>query len=430
MACATCGPLDSSVKTRRTFLKKLGAGGVLATAVSTRSVLAAAVTKQDDDSRAYWLRMLQRVVEPVLANLAEGKLRERMPVECPGGKVEDRRKVTHLEAFGRTLTGLAPWLELPDATGDEVKLQSRFREFTRRGLAQAADPHSPDFLRFDAGAQNLVDAAFLAHGLLRARRELWEKLDAPIHRRLIEAMQLTRKFKPGQNNWLLFATMVETFLARAGADWKPEPIETGIRAHESWYKGDGVYGDGANFHWDYYNSFVIQPMLVDVLEQIAPVTDRWAAVLPKVLARARRYAAIQERLIAPDGTYPVIGRSIAYRCGAFQLLAQMALRDQLPTGVSPAQVRSALATVIRRTLGAENSFDQNGWLRVGLVGHQPGLGEGYISTGSLYLCSAVFLPLGLPAAHPFWSSPATDWTSRKAWSGQNLPADHAMKDER
>jgi len=167
-----------------------------------------------------------------------------------------------------------------------------------------------------------------------------------------------------------------------------------------------------------------------VLEQIAPVSDRWAALLPKVLARARRYAAIQERLVAPDGTYPIIGRSMAYRCGAFQLLAQMALRDQLPDGVSPAQVRGALSAVIRRTLGAKDSFDKNGWLQVGVAGHQPGLGEGYISTGSLYLSSAVFVPLGLPATHPFWSSPAADWTSRKAWSGQNLPADHAMKEER
>ncbi len=418
------------MNTRRKFLQTLGAGSVLTAGALTAPLSIAAPVASEDDSRSYWLRTLQRVAEPVLANLAEGKLRERMPVECPGGKVEDRRKVTHLEALGRTLTGVAPWLELDGVTGEELKLQSRFRELVRRSLAQATDPQSPDFIRFDAGAQNLVDAAFLAHAMLRARRDLWEKLDTAVRRRVIESMQLTRKFRPGQNNWLLFAAMVETFLARAGADWKPEPIETAIRAHENWYKGDGVYGDGADLHWDYYNSFVIQPMLLDVLEGIAPVGDRWSALLPKVLARARRYAAIQERLIAPDGTYPIVGRSIAYRCGAFQLLAQMALRNQLPDGVSPAQVRGALAAVIRRTLGAKGSFDKNGWLQIGVAGHQPGLGEGYISTGSLYLCSAVFLPLGLPAGDEFWSAPTADWTSRKVWSGQNLPADHAMKDVR
>ncbi len=43
-----------------------------------------------------------------------------------------------------------------------------------------------------------------------------------------------------------------------------------------------------------------------MVEQIAPVSDRWTALLPKVRARARRHAAIQERLIAPDGTYPIM----------------------------------------------------------------------------------------------------------------------------
>jgi hypothetical protein len=248
-----------------------------------------------------------------------------------------------------------------------------------------------------------------------------------VQQHLVEAMQSTRKIKPGNNNWLLFSAMVETFLASTGAGWQADPIDHAIQSHEQWYRGDGAYGDGPEFHWDYYNSYVIQPFLIDVLETMAKVTDRWAARRPEVLRRARRYAAVQERLIAPDGSYPVLGRSIAYRCGAFQLLAHMALRDQLPDGVAPGQVRAALAAVIRRTMEPADTFDANGWLRIGLAGRQPGLGEGYISTGSLYLCTFVFLPLGLSAAHPFWSQPATDWTSRKVWSGLDVPADHALK---
>jgi hypothetical protein len=37
-----------------------------------------------------------------------------------------------------------------------------------------------------------------------------------------------------------------------------------------------------------------------------------------------------------------------------------------------------------------------------------------------------FLPLGLPAEDPFWTAPAEDWTSRKAWSGAPLTTDHAV----
>lgn len=419
------------MNTRRQFLRQVGAVTAAATATSTPAIRlqaadspALAAAKADD--RAFWLSVLQRVAEPVLANLAANRLRARMPVEAAPGRTDDRRKVTHLEAFGRTLAGLAPWLELPDKPGAEDEAARRLTGLARQGLANATDPGAPDFMNFTTGGQPLVDAAFLAHGILRAKRELWDQLGSGVRQRLINALQGVRKIKPGNNNWLLFSAMVETFLARVGAEWKPGPIETALRSHEQWYKGDGVYGDGAEFHWDYYNSFVIQPFLIDVLEHIDRVTPRWSGLLENVLRRARRYAAVQERLIGPEGSFPPLGRSLAYRCGAFQLLAQMALRGQLPEGAAPGQVRSALTAVIRRTMEAPGTFDAEGWLRIGLCGHQPALGETYISTGSLYLCTVAFLPLGLSASHPFWSEPAADWTSRKIWSGQNIPADHAL----
>lgn len=149
---------------------------------------------------------------------------------------------------------------------------------------------------------------------------------------------------------------------------------------------------------------------------------------PQSQARPQRFAAIEERLVAPDGTYPVLGRSIAYRCGAFQGLALAALRHGLPAGVRPGQARTALTAVIRRTLEAPGTFDAHGWLRIGLSGSKPALGENYISTGSLYLCAAAFPPLGLPPSDPFWAEPAQPTTWAKAWSDENLPADHAFTD--
>jgi hypothetical protein len=144
--------------------------------------------------------------------------------------------------------------------------------------------------------------------------------------------------------------------------------------------------------------------------------------------RAQRYAAVQERMIAPDGSYPAIGRSITYRCGAFHLLAEASRRNMLPEGLPPPQARCALSAVIARTLEPAGTFSSDGWLQIGLAGHQPGLGETYISTGSLYLCSAVWAPLGLPPVEPFWAGPPQPWTSQIIWSGKNLPADHAHDD--
>jgi hypothetical protein len=191
-------------------------------------------------------------------------------------------------------------------------------------------------------------------------------------------------------------------------------------------QGDGIYGDGPSFHWDYYNSFVIQPMLLEVLRVCGDESQAWGDMRARVLDRARRYGAILERLVGPDGSFPAIGRSLAYRCGAFHLLAALALGDQLPDGLPPAQARAALAAVIRRTLDAPGTFDANGWLTIGLAGHQPGIGERYISTGSLYLCAAAFLPLGLAADHAFWTGPDIPTTAMRAWNGHEFAIDHAI----
>lgn len=91
-------------------------------------------------------------------------------------------------------------------------------------------------------------------------------------------------------------------------------------------------------------------------------------------------------------------------------------------------MRAALTAVIHRTMDAPGTFDANGWLQIGLCGHQSAIGETYISTGSLYLCSVAFLPLGLPASDGFRTNPAQDWTAKKIWSGQDVKADHAYKE--
>ena len=378
-------------------------------------------------TRARWVRLIDKISRPPLAALAAGRLRATMPVEAQPGHAPSRARVTHLEVLGRTLAGLAPWLELADISDPtEAAAQAELRALARAALAQAVDPASPDCLNFTEGGQPLVDAAFLAHALLRAPQALFATLPSITQDRLLAALLSTRVIKPGFNNWLLFSAMIEASLLSFTGEADLMRIDYAVRQHEQWYKGDSAYGDGPDFHWDYYNSFVIQPMLLDVLATATAHTDAWQSLLPAMQARARRYATVLERLIAPDGSFPPIGRSLAYRCGAFQHLAQMALQRDLPENLAPAQVRCALDAVIRRTLEAPGTFDAQGWLRIGLCGTQPDLGENYISTGSLYLCSTAFLPLGLPANDPFWNTPDALWTSARIWQGDNLPADHAL----
>jgi len=417
------------MKNRREFFKTAGAVGLLG---ATGLPLPAAPEATDkpagtDGDRRYWVSAAEKLSRPVLEHLARRELKTAMPVESLPGA--GREPFTHLEAFGRLLAGLAPWLAADTTHAQEQESQQKFLKLAQGGLDSATDPQSPDFLNFSGGGQPLVDTAFLAQGILRAPDVLWKPLEPRVKQQIITALKSSRNFAtPGGSNWVMFAATIEAALLEFGEPTREERLEGCLRQMLGWYAGDGAYADGEFFHFDYYNSFVIHPMLLDVLAVLQRHDAQFAPVHEIVLHRAKRFAEVQERLIAPDGTFPSIGRSTTYRFGAFQLLAQMALLRELPESLRPAQVRGALAAVIRRMLEAPGTFDENGWLRIGFCGHQPALAEKYISTGSLYLCATGLLPLGLPPTDPFWTEPPARWTSQKLWSGDSLPADHAMSD--
>lgn len=88
----------------------------------------------------------------------------------------------------------------------------------------------------------------------------------------------------------------------------------------------------------------------------------------------------------------------------------------------------ALFAVIRKTPDAPDTFSEEGWLNIGLYGRQTKLADFYINTGSIYLCSAIFLPLGLPENDPFWTNPSEPWTAKKVWNGVDIEADHSYND--
>ena len=134
---------------------------------STDTLISGASSVATDD-RTYWLQTLLKIVDPVLTTLSQNRLKATMPVESAPGQQAGRRAVSHLEALGRTLAGLAPWLDLnADDNVEEDLLRQRYLDLARKAIANGVDPQSPDYLNFTKNSQPLVDTAFLAHGLLR-----------------------------------------------------------------------------------------------------------------------------------------------------------------------------------------------------------------------------------------------------------------------
>jgi hypothetical protein len=375
--------------------------------------------------RQFWLQQMDKMVKPVLYNLAKDSLRIAMPkvTSLRIDNKEHRIKVQYVEVLGRVLSGIAPWLQLEGGTPSEIAMRNQYREWALAGIKNALDSNAKDFMNFDIGGQQLVDASYVALALIRAPW-LWEHLDKKNQALMVKSIITTRKFKPVFSNWLLFSAMNEAFLARFGYEWDSMRVDYALQQLEQWYVGDGMYSDGTSFAFDYYNSYVIHPYLAMLTDIIGKKTNAYNAMFAKIKLRNARYAVIQERLINADGTYPATGRSIVYRGGAFHHLADMAWRKALPKQLSPEQVRCALTAVISKTLESPTTY-KNGWLTIGLYGDQPNLADFYNNQGSPYISSNIFLPLGLADTDPFWSNASAKWSAQKIWSGEDFPNDHA-----
>ena len=418
--------------TRRNVLKSLSLTGLLTSLGFPMSTTAQQqkgkpiVLSSGADDRLYWANLLYKIAYPVVHNLAEGTLTKNMPLETPPNYGLKVQKVTYMEAIGRTMSGIAPWLALPDDNTTESVMRKQLRTDLLRGLPRCVDPQSPDYLNFRTEQQPIVDAAFMAHGFLRAPQALWQPLDEVTKKRFVEEFMSLRDRKAGFNNWLLFSGIIETFLMSIGEKYDPVRIDVAIKKMQEWYVGDGWYSDGPHFCMDYYNSFVIHPMLVDILKVTSEKKFSDKKDYDLAVKRMVRYSEFLERVISPEGTYPAFGRSITYRTAVFQALAQTALMEQLPEHVTPAQVRCGLTKVMQNMFDKDQNFDKNNWLLLGFNGSQQMIADTYTSTGSLYMATMGFLPLGLPATNRFWTDAPADWTAKKAWSGQPTKKDYKV----
>lgn len=396
--------------------------------IPTESISAKKKTEKSD--REIWCDVMYRMAAPVLSNMSEGLLKQNMLVELSPTWDGRDKNVTYMECFGRLMAGLAPWLSLPDDETPEGLQRKQLREWALKSYANAVDPASPDYLLWRQENQTLVDAAFLAESFLRSYDALWMPLDSITKQRYIAEFTDLRRVDPSYSNWLLFSATVESFLRKAGAPSDTYRISSSLRKIEEWYVGDGWYSDGPRFAFDYYNSFVIHPMYIEALEVITEAGKREkignmpGCNFHEAIRRAQRFGVILERLISPEGTLPVFGRSITYRTGSLQTLALLAWRNWLPEELSNGQVRTAMTAVIQRMFGDGRNFNTAGFLTLGFNGSQPGISDYYTNNGSLYMASLAFLPLGLSTDDPFWTDDSQSWTSKKAWEGEELSLIH------
>lgn len=376
------------------------------------------------DDRRFWVSTLQKIAFPVLNHLARGSLRKNMPFES---KSTDGQKFVYLEAFARVFNGIAPWLELGADTSEEGQVREKYIKLTLKAISNAVNPNSNDYILVVEPKQSLVDVALFAQGLLRAKNQIWLNLPMDIQARIIRELKNTRIIAPYENHWLLYTSMIEAALLEFTGECDKERLTYAIsKFRDELYIGDGIYSDGEDFEAGYFNSLVIHPMLNDILKVMRKYSLRDGEFLDVQLMRSSRLSSQLERMISPEGTYPLIGPSLSYRCGVFHLLSQAALLKILPRNISQSQVRGALTKVIQKQFTGNQNFNSEGWLICGLNASQIDICENEINTGSLYACCAVLLPLGLPSNDKFWTEPFEEWSSLKAWNGHQIQPDQSI----
>lgn len=415
---------------RRDMIKAAIAGPAVMGAMAA-SGAEAAKKAPDVNDRAYMAGLLQTMAEPVLSNMAAGNLKKNFALEVSPTWDGRNKGVAYMEAFARLMAGVAPWLSLPEDDTPEGRVRKRLEQQALQSFVHSVDPNSPDYLLWQGEGQALVDSAYFTNALMRAPKQLWEPLPATTKKRIVEEIKGLRRVSPPYTNWLLFAAMNEAFLLSVGEGWDPMRVDLTIKKMEEWYVGDGWVADGVKFHFDYYNAYVIYPMLLEILEVLVRFKTGFNNLKPEIelqkwQKRTRRYCEHLERFISPTGTYPPIGRSLTYRTAAFQPLALMAWRKSLPDKLPEGQVRAALTAVHQAVFSNASNFTKDGYLTIGFAGHQPELGDWYSNNGSMYITSEGFLALGLPATDTFWTAPAIDWTQKKAFAGGRFAKDYAV----
>ena len=422
---------------RRNFVQSLVAGSAAGAMLGATQVASAATGKpaaaasgKPGDARAELAALAQKMSEPVLSNMAAGTLKKNFALEVSPTWDGRDKGVAYLECFGRLIAGIAPWLALPDDGTPEGRTRKRLHQLALQSYTNSVDPANPDYLLWKGPGQTLVDSAYFTNALIRAPKALWEPLDATTKQRIIAEIKALRRIEPPYINWMLFAAMNEAWLMSIGEEFDPLRMNVAIRKINEWYVGDGWIKDGDAFHFDYYNAFVMHPMLVEILDVLDDKKGAFWNGKPEELRaqavkRMQRYSEHLERFISTDGSFPPIGRSLTYRTAAFQPLALLALRKQLPQSLPEGQVRAALQAVHKAVWTAPGNF-KDGYLTIGFVGHQPELGDWYSNNGSMYIASASLLPLGLAPTDTYWTAPAQDWTQKKAFAGARFPKDYPV----
>jgi hypothetical protein len=353
------------------------------------------------ETREDMSRALHDLFEPLLPYFSDGNARVRLD----GAAAHFDRAAADLEGFARPLWGLAP---LGAGQGDFAHWH-RYAE----GLANGTDPSHPEYWGAVNGRdQRMVELAALGFALALVPDKIWKPLSVSARANVIAYLKHARQFDYADNNWKFFRIFVDIALDRVGADFDRSLTKQYLEELEGFYIGDGWYRDGNVRRIDHYIPFamhfygLIYSKLVD---------DDYAK---RYRERAVLFARDFQKWFAPDGATVPFGRSLTYRfaCAGFWSALAFADVEALPWG----EVKHLCLQHLRWWRDKPIS-NRDGILSIGFGYPNLLMSESYNSAGSPYWAFKAFLPLAIPAEHPFWTSAEEAPASSESVSPQRHP---------
>lgn len=331
-------------------------------------------------------RALRDLFAPLRRHFSPGGARVRLNAAA----ATFDRAAAHLEGFARPLWGLAPLA----AGGGELPDWDVFR----RGLANGSDPDHPEYWGLIHGRdQRMVEMAPLGFALRLIPEHVWEPLPAAAKTNLAAYMRHTASHDHAPNNWKFFRIFVDLGLRHVGADFDQRLTDQFLDELEAFYLGDGWYRDGKFRRLDHYVAFAIHFYAL-IYAQLKVGND---ATRERYRERAALFAKDFIGWFDEDGGVLAFGRSMTYRfaCASFWGALAFAGVEALPWGV----IKGLYLRHLRWWAGRPIA-DRDGILPVGYGYPNLLMSESYNSAGSPYWAFKAFLPLALPATHPFWQA--------------------------
>jgi hypothetical protein len=329
---------------------------------------------------------LRDLFDPLLPYFSEGGARVRLD----GAGAHFDRAAADLEGFARPLWGLTP---LAAGGADFAHW-----ELYRQGLANGTDPDHPEYWgQVNSTDQRMVELAAVGFTMRMVPHLVWEPLPQKAKDNLAAYLKHARQFDYADNNWKFFRILVDLGLEECGVEFDRSLTEKYLEELDGFYLGEGWYRDGNVRRIDHYIPFAMHFYGL-IYAKLARGDEKRVAAYKE---RAKLFAQDIQHWFDEDGGTLAFGRSLTYRfaCGGFWGALAFADVEALPWG----KVRGHFMRHLRWWADKPIAHG-NGVLSIGFAYPQLFMSESYNSAGSPYWALKAFLPLALPADHPFWTA--------------------------